>query len=195
LQSAASQMSDSATPAPAPQGQKPDLAKTLAEVLQEANPEVLKEIPPEELAKVQSMVLRQERTHIMRAGPLPPPAELAAYNAIIPDGADRIMKMAEAQSAHRINLEKTVVCGQQAQEKMGQICGLIIGLAGLGLATYAAISGQPWFGAVIGGSTLVSLVSVFLYSKHVENKELSEKKKEMESVTPQEPSQPKQKNR
>ena len=46
------------------------------------------------------------------AGPLPPPATLAAYNAIVPDAAERILKMAEAQALHRHQLEATAIRAQ-----------------------------------------------------------------------------------
>ena len=38
------------------------------------------------------------------SGPLPPPTILNKYNEIIENGAERIMKMAENQSEHRIKL-------------------------------------------------------------------------------------------
>src|ERR1044071_9404016 len=118
----------------------------------------------------------------MRSAPLPDPSELAAYNQIIPNGADRILKMAEDQSAHRIAIERIVVTSQQNQAFCGQLFGLIIGLSGLGLATYAAISGQPWFGSVIGGATLATLVSAFLYTRHTQKRDLSQKQEQMQAA-------------
>jgi len=92
------------------------------------------------------------------------------------------MKMAEQQSAHRMALERTIVGSQQKQSFCGQIFGLIIGLSGLGLSTFAAIKGQPWFGSIIGGSTLVSLVSVFVYARRAQKGDLDKKRQQMESV-------------
>ena len=46
------------------------------------------------------------------SGPIPPPALLQKYNEIIPNGAERILAMAEKQSAHREYLEKRVVDGK-----------------------------------------------------------------------------------
>lgn len=45
------------------------------------------------------------------SGPLPPPELLAKYNDVIPNGAERIMAMAERQSSHRERLEYRVVDG------------------------------------------------------------------------------------
>jgi uncharacterized membrane protein len=142
-------MSESQLPVPQPSPDLPqrEKSKTLEQIIREYAPEVLNSIPPKnrpKLSQVSVSFYQQEVS--VRSGPLPAPEELAAYNQIIPEGADRIMKMAEQQSAHRISLESTVVNSQQKQSFCGQIFGLIIGLSGLGLATYAAIHNQPWFG-------------------------------------------------
>jgi uncharacterized membrane protein len=180
--------SSSPAPDPSPSSIAPLAALAVARAgsfssLEDMLKEMLKDVPPEHREKVAVMV----RTQIIRSthiGPLPPPEQLAAYNAIIPNGADRIMKMAENQSTHRIDLENTVIKSQQIQAGRGQLFGAIIGLSGLGLATFAAVKGQPWFGAVIGGSTLVSLAGVFVYSQTQERRELKGKAEEMESVNP-----------
>lgn len=127
------------------------------------------------------------RFSVERSGPLPPPSELIAYNEIIPQGADRIMKMAEAQNSHRIEIEKRVISSQHGQESRGQFLGFVIAIVGLLCGSYVAVSGQPWAGGVIGGTPLVGLVSVFVYSKHRDTADLGEKKKEMEIVKPQHP--------
>jgi len=157
-----------------------DQSKTLEELIQEKAPEVLDAIPVGERPKLAKVVIEQTRISY-RSGILPEPRELAAYNAIIPNGADRIMKMSEAQSAHRMELEKTVIGSQQKQSGRGQIFGLIIGLTGLALSTYAAINGQPTFGSIIGGTTLVSLVGVFVYSKEKQKAELDSKSRQMQA--------------
>ena len=61
-------------------------------------------------------------------GPIPPPDLLRQYNEIIPDGANRILKMAEAQSAHRIDLEATVIKGDDRRANWGLGTGFTIGI-------------------------------------------------------------------
>ena len=157
-------------------------------MLKEKAPEVLGAIPAEDRSKLARVSI--EKTQISyRSGMLPEPSELAAYDAIIPNGADRIMKMSEAQSAHRIALEKTVVGSQQRQEERGQWFALIIALAFGGAGLYAALHGQPWFGGVIAGTTLVSIVCAFIYSKHQSEKDLSDKRNAA-LPTPQPPRPP-----
>ena len=105
------------------------------------------------------------------------------------------MKMAEAQSAHRIDLERTVVGSQQKMESLGQWFGLVIALFFGTCGSYAALHGQPWFGGVIAGTTLVSLVGIFVYSKQQSKKELVEKRtQQMEPEKPPKPSGSPKKN-
>ena len=42
-------------------------------------------------------------------GPIPPPQLLEQYSKVIPNGAERIMAMAESQLQHRQSLESAVV--------------------------------------------------------------------------------------
>jgi len=163
--------------------------KTLEKLIQEKAPEILEAIPVGQRPKLAKVIIEQTRISY-RSGLLPEPTELAAYNEIIPNGADRIMIMAEAQNSHRLNLETTVVGSQQKQEERGQWFGLIIALFFGSCGLYAAINGQPWFGGVISGTTLVSLVGVFVYSKRKSQKELSDKRQS--SMTPPTPVSPAQ---
>lgn len=174
-------MSDGANPNPPQSSPAPEKEQviTVKEVIQEKAPDVLKGIPREKIEALARISI-QRHEFSMRSSPLPEPAELAAYNEIIPTGADRILKMAEAQSAHRIAIETLVVKSQQKQGFCGQLFGLLIGFFGIGSATYAAVSGQPWFGSIIGGATLVSLVSVFVYGRQSQKKELHEKHQQMQ---------------
>jgi uncharacterized membrane protein len=148
-------------------------SKPLPEIIEEKDPALLKAIPPKMRTKLAKITVSQT---VIRCGPLPDPAELAMYNKIIPNGADRILQMTERQSAHRIEIEKLVINSQQQQEARGQYFALIIGLSGLVLGTYAGVCGFPWLGASLGGGTLVSLVIAFLKNKSDQSKELASKR-------------------
>jgi uncharacterized membrane protein len=171
--------------------------KTVVDVVREVAPEALNKIPEDKKELLAGLVI-EKTTHIrsVRSAPLPEPSELAVYNQIIPNGADRIMKMAEAQTAHRIEIEKTVIFSQKNQAFRGQVFGLVVGLGGLSLATYAAMNGHDWFGGAIGSGTLVSLVYVFVQSREKQEEELGDKRQQMQQSqqTPQRQN-PKKKNR
>ncbi len=107
----------------------------------------------------------QERSH---SGPLPDAETIIQYNSVIPEGADRIMRMAEKQQEHRMNIENLVISSQSKQSNLGQWFGLIIGLVGICCGTFLAYSGETTVGGIIAGGTVVSLVSVFVIGKKLQ---------------------------
>ncbi len=80
---------------------------------------ILKKLPEKEKNTVVSAIMALSVKR-MWTGPIPPPDILAGYNDIIPDGAERILRMAEKQSDHRIELEKTVINRELNQSGRGQ---------------------------------------------------------------------------
>lgn len=78
------------------------------------SPELVEQILSDE--NVQVMIA--QRFH---SGPLPPPSDLAQYNTIISNGADRIMAMAEKEQAAR----HAEILQTQAFNMRGQIYGFI----------------------------------------------------------------------
>ena len=91
-----------------------------------------------------------------------------------------MMKQVEAQTNHRIEIEKIVITGQKNQAFRGQFFGLIIALSGIALGTYAAMNGHDGFGGVLVGGTLVSLVYVFVVGKEKTSDDLSAKRDQMD---------------
>lgn len=92
---------------------------------------------PQQDSKKQPSVVKAEW-----AGPLPPPQALERFNQIVPNGAERIFKMAEEEQAHRIAFEKAGLQASIAEAKRGQFLGFTISLA----AIVAAV-GSAWLGA------------------------------------------------
>ncbi len=138
------------------------------------NPEIFKGVPPKkkiEILESLSIISIQHRSH---SGPLPDAETLIQYDSVIPNGADRIMKMAENQQKHRISIESKVIKSQSSQSKLGQIFGLIVGLVGIGCGTYLAANGEPTVGGIIAGGTVVSLVSVFVIGKAIQRKNIDD---------------------
>lgn len=91
-------------------------------------------------------------------GPIPPPAVLDGYEKTCPGAADRIITMAENQSAHRQELEREIVSAQVNNEKVGMhyafflsfalmVLGFILLLKGKSTAGYFAIFGPAIFQA------------------------------------------------
>lgn len=109
------------------------------------------------------------------SGPMPHPDDLDAYERILPGAADRILTMAEKQTAHRQRLEEIAVTGNEDRARRGQRYGLIIGLGGLGASVGMVALGEPQAAIVIGGATLVSLVGAFLFGSHGQRRERAQR--------------------
>ena len=118
------------------------------------------------------------------SGPLPLPSLLAKYNEVIPNGAERIMVMAEKQSEHREQLERRVVDGNVANQTRGSWFAFIIVLVALVEGFYLILQGKNSSGLATIIGSLVALVSVFFYAKYDQRKERAEKALALQSRRP-----------
>jgi uncharacterized membrane protein len=102
-------------------------------------------------------------------GPLPPSEELANYDRISPGIAERIVRMAEEQAAHRrevemrslqvdiessqskMMIEHESVRGPIINERLGLLLGFTVGIACVGGAIFSAARG---YGALVVGAFL-----------------------------------------
>lgn len=106
------------------------------------------------------------------SGPMPPPEYLARYEQICPGSADRMLAMAEKEADHRRTTETTIVAAQIehhnkqfSEARRGQICAVIITLAGLGAGLYAAIQGHEITGGVLGVGGIGGIVTTFILGR------------------------------
>ena len=140
----------------------------------EIDPKIFEGIPKQKKQQIiRSLVVTMHKTHI---GPLPDPETLTQYSAIIPNGAERIMQMAEKQLDHRMKMENKVVGGQMLQSNIGQILAFLIGIAALGASTYCIVSGYEWSGSILGIGGLTGLVTAFIKGRSNQEKNLEEKR-------------------
>ncbi|MBI2919400.1 MAG: DUF2335 domain-containing protein [Chloroflexi bacterium] len=133
-----------------------------------------------------SRVVRQE-THVQASydGPIPPPAMLQQYNDVIPDAANRILRMAEQQVEHRQFLEKTVVVGDSKRADRGLWAGLFVTLSLVVGAVFLVYTGHDWAGVAIAGLDIVGLASVFVYGTLSRRSERMRKASQMGQVNRQ----------
>ncbi|SHG33297.1 DUF2335 domain-containing protein [Flavobacterium johnsoniae] len=108
------------------------------------------------------LTMRVERHH---SGPLPPAEMLVQYDTVIPDGANRIMIMAEKQQEHRMAMESKVVTSQLSQSFKGQILGFILCFLALAASVYLGVTGHEGIGGAIGTTTIVSMGIIFVLGK------------------------------
>lgn len=131
-------------------------------------PTLVKKIPGNQPAQQQPPP-RQQTTVSLSAqlvsGPLPSPEILLQYNHILPDAAERIFAMAERDSTHLQSMEKMHLSAIFLERRLGQILGFSIAILALGASVFLAFNGREITASVIGGTTLVSLVSVFVVGR------------------------------
>lgn len=96
------------------------------------------------------------------SGPLPPPGVLQGYEDVVPGAAERIIAMAESEQNHRHHIQRESTNKHYAFRRTGQFFGLLVALGGLTTAGYIAYLGHPAAASVIGGTTLLGMVAVFV---------------------------------
>jgi len=131
------------------------------EKLETEVPEVLSALTDDQRSKLVGFVAARYEMQ-SHSGPLPRPEDIALYNKHIPNGADRIMAMAEEQAKHRQRMESKMVDGHIKQSGTGQKFALVIGITGMVTGAGVALMGHDWVGAGIAGTTVISLVYAFI---------------------------------
>lgn len=95
-------------------------------------------------------------------GPLPPPQQLAEFDAITPGLADRIMKMAEQEGEHSRTIQRRALMGTIITQIVGQVFGLLLASGCLFASYKLAMADREWVAAILGGTTLTTVVLAFL---------------------------------
>lgn len=125
-------------------------------------PKKIKRKFSKEPVTIQKQALQiSEESHFK--GPLPPPAVLQDYDIVITDGAERIMAMAEKQSAHRIEQESRVIRANTRDSLLGIVSGLTISISAFIVAGIGFYLGHPAAAATICTVDLAAIVGVFVY--------------------------------
>ena len=128
------------------------------------------------LQKHQSQIV--SRTELWQ-GPVPPPAVLNDYNAILPGAMERILAMAEREAAFRqtseaakitnetlqLNAVKDDAKAYRSEVRRGQYLATIIMISGIAATVFCAYIKQPWIAAVLGSGTLGNVVISMLNAK------------------------------
>lgn len=109
-------------------------------------------------------------------GPIPPPALLQQYNAIVPNAAERIIAMAEKENQHRhaqetqalqanidaqrkqLELAETQTKATFRSDACGQFLGFLVSGGCIGGCIFLAMNGQPWVAATLAGLPLAGII-------------------------------------
>ena len=117
----------------------------------------------EQVKQVVAEVIRSEFS-----GPIPPPSIIRGYEEILPGAADRIMRMAENQSAHRQNMESKMIGTESRDSLLGIIFAFTLGIGCIAAAIIIVVSVPQNAGAIssalIGVTGIGSIIATFIKS-------------------------------
>jgi uncharacterized membrane protein len=86
--------------------------------------------------QAQNSIPQQKPNQVVQAGaaavqfhgPLPLPQLLEGYEKVVPGSAERIIRMAEEQQAHRHSLEQQALRSESRNSLFGIVCAFLIGM-------------------------------------------------------------------
>src|SRR5690606_26344451 len=125
--------------------------------------------PPRVSAMIESMEFQ---------GPIPPPGLLQAYEDVCPGAAERIIALAEKEQSFGHQITGAALDAESKQNRRGQVCAVIVALSAFACAGFLGFVGAHASAAIVGGTTVVSLVTAFVVGR-------SQHKQEDEKPVPQ----------
>lgn len=138
-------------------------AKKLEDKSKATQDDEIIELKSEELKSVVAEIMVQQHF----SGPIPPPEILSGYEQIHPGFADRIISMAEKQSAHRQGLEKIRVESEIKDSRLGVIFAFLMGIscliAAILISVFSKDNAGVFIGGVVGVTGIGSIVGTFIY--------------------------------
>ncbi len=97
------------------------------------------------------------------SGPLPAPEDFAAYERALVGSCDRILKMAEKQQEFAHDLTRRRLDGDLSETRWGQVCAVLLALAGTTACVATAHMGADWrVSAALGAAAIGLLIVPFL---------------------------------
>ena len=109
-------------------------------------------------------------------GPLPHPDILAKYNDAVPNGAERILSMAEKNQEHRQALERAVIPAGVRSERIGQVLGFVLYMATLVSGTYLVAENKDTVGIVEMLASTATFAGLYLRAQVEKKRELRGKR-------------------
>jgi hypothetical protein len=101
-------------------------------------------------------------SHHETDAPLLPMVQIERLKEILPDKVDWVFEQAKAEGDFRRSETSRVNWFKFIDRMAGIVSGFLIGVIGLGVAAYLSMHGHDTVAGIIGGTTVVGLVSVFV---------------------------------
>lgn len=107
--------------------------------------------------------------------PLPPPEALEHFNEVVPNGAERIFKQWELETAHRQELERGELRVFGWNSILGRVFAFLFVLAAMAVIAFAIYMGSQILAGVLGTGLIGSVVTAFI-TTHRDRKAVPAKK-------------------
>ena len=137
--------------------------------------EFIEKQPTDVREEVTDKLIAQRVESMSYSGPIPHPRLLKEFDDSILNGADRIMKMAEQQSKHRMDLETRVVKANNRDSFLGVIFAGVVAIIIVIGSMLLIYSDKNIQGLGILLASAVAYIGVFLKSKSRDDKDLEDK--------------------
>lgn len=151
--------------APEPDNESKSEIVEIEQELRTVNPKIFEGLNQGKKVEILSAIHKVSVIEKHHSGPLPDADTMIQYNSVIPNGADRIMIMAEKQQDHRMGLENKAVTSQLSQSKFGQIFGFILSVIIISACTYLSFTDHETTASILGGTTIISLAGIFVLGR------------------------------
>jgi hypothetical protein len=104
-------------------------------------------------------------SHTTTDAPFLPVEQMEKLKELDPSRIDWVFEQTQIESEFRRSEERRVNTFVFIERMVGLLLALCIGLSGLGAAYLTALGGHDMTASIIGGTTLVGLVSTFIAGK------------------------------
>ena len=105
------------------------------------------------------------------SGPLPHPEIMEGYNRIVPNAAERIITVFEAEVKHRHDCERNQVSDERQdrirghrQVLLGQIMSFILAVAFIASGTFLIFHNKQVSGTIVSTTAMLGIIASFLNS-------------------------------
>jgi len=104
-------------------------------------------------------------SHTITDAPLLPIEQISRLRELAPNRVDWIFSQTELESAFRRKEHQCINTMTFIEHMSGLVFALIVACLGLGMAAWLAVNGHELTASVIGGTTIVGLVSAFILGR------------------------------
>ena len=122
----------------------------------------------------------ESKKYPLQISSIPPPEVIAEYQKIIPEAFERFMSVFEIEQKHRHEIESKITDSNINRSRLGLKFGLTVSLAGFVSVIACAYFGAEVAASIVGGTTIISLASIFVYSYKKKSNEMSQKSELLE---------------